>query len=88
VLEGGVDERAQARPDAAAVTAEIADDPVELTLADRLELRGRHARGLGIQVVQRAGARVRGEAVPLVRIGAGYAGRREQGELAGQRSRA
>ena len=55
VLERGMDDRAETRGRAARIAAEVADDPVELALLERVQPRRRHPHVLAREVAQRPG---------------------------------
>ena len=55
MLEGGVDDRAEPGGGTARVAAEVADDPVELALLERVQPRRRHPHVLPREIAQRPG---------------------------------
>ena len=82
VLERGVDDRAEPRGGAAGIAAEVADDPVELALLERVQPRRRHAHVLAREIAQRTGRRsARATPYHSPRRGARQPGVGEHGEL-------
>ena len=76
-----MDDRAEPGRRASGVSAEIADDPVELALLEGVQSRRRHAHVLDREIAQRSARGRRRDAEPLARRGTGHAGVGEDREL-------